>query len=78
MNKEIKQIVQDAESRGWTREPSRNGHIKLRHPTTGRMVVMASTPSDVRALKNIRAELKRKEREAENEGGRNLEARCRF
>lgn len=65
MNREIKQIVRDAEDRGWTRELGRNGHIKLRHPVTNKLVVMSSTPSDVRALKNIRAELKRHEREAE-------------
>lgn len=66
-NKEVQQIVQEAEARGWVVERVRKGkHGKLIHPSGLRFVCISSTPSDHRAVKNLRAMIARIERELSN------------
>lgn len=56
MKKSIKEILKKHD--GWTVKRGGNGHWKCRH-VNGALVVMGSTPSDRRALKNFRARLRR-------------------
>lgn len=44
---------------GWKMETTGGGHVKARPPGGGRFVIMASTPSDRRAIKNITAMIHR-------------------
>ena len=50
MDRNIKELVKEAERQGWT-DVTGNGHTKLRTPD-GYLVVMPKTASDNRALKN--------------------------
>lgn len=45
----------------WRPSPTGSGHLKLTSPT-GAVVYAGSTPSNWRALKNLRAQLRRLER----------------
>lgn len=59
-------VVKKAIRRGWVLAVKANAkmrHIKLRY-TDGSLAVCAATPSDVRAVKNFEAELRRAERRA--------------
>jgi predicted RNA binding protein YcfA (HicA-like mRNA interferase family) len=67
MNREVKQAVEAAQERGWLREPSRNNHIKLRHPKTRELVVFPSSPSCGRSVKNTLAIMRRIEKQASGE-----------
>lgn len=62
-NKELKQLQEKYEPRGWLFVKGRK-HTKAVFEN-GRVVFMASTPSDMRAIKNIESALKRIEREYE-------------
>jgi len=65
MRHDLKQLLRAAEARGWQVELTRRGgHLRLVHPAGG-LVVAASTPSDRRALANLRAQLRRVERGAQ-------------
>lgn len=57
-SKEIKQIIREAEDLGWEVNLTNNGHYKCQHPSGG-LIFMASTPSDRRALRNIRNYLRK-------------------
>lgn len=50
MDRNIKELIREAEKQGWT-DVTGNGHTKLRTPA-GYMIVMPSTASDHRAVKN--------------------------
>jgi predicted RNA binding protein YcfA (HicA-like mRNA interferase family) len=64
MRHALKQLLRAAEARGWRVELTRRGgHVRLVHPD-GPVVVAASTPSDFRALANLRSMLRRVERGA--------------
>jgi hypothetical protein len=53
--------VKELEDAGWTRKPGRK-HVKMLAPSGAGMMVVALTPSDRRALTNMRALAKRLER----------------
>jgi hypothetical protein len=57
---EIRAIVDWAEQLGWTIDPKQrsSGHYLMRH-TSGATVTIPNTPSDYRALDNIRAQIRR-------------------
>lgn len=56
MNSEVRELVKKAERRGWELiDPSGSGHQRLRFPRTGDVVVLPSTPSDTRGLRNATA-----------------------
>lgn len=50
-HKETRKIIREAKRQGW-RVDEKGKHYKL-FPPVGRMVTMAKTPSDVRALQNM-------------------------
>ncbi len=60
MVSELKQLIDEAEERGWCVEKTRNNHFRFQ---LGRQIVFtSSTPSDNRAISNIKADLRRRER----------------
>lgn len=61
------ELVRRVRREGWTVEPTRGGHLRLRHPCGG-LVHAASTPSDRRAVANTLAECRRELRR--RKGGR--------
>ena len=61
MKHDLKQQLRQAEAHGWQVTRTRNGHWRLLHPGGG-IVVMSSSPSDHRALRNMRAQMRRAER----------------
>jgi predicted RNA binding protein YcfA (HicA-like mRNA interferase family) len=63
MKHDLKQLLRQAEARGWSLQLTNGGHWRLRHPS-GAVVVTSSSPSDGRALANLRAQLRRVERGA--------------
>jgi hypothetical protein len=58
MNKELEQLKAQAEAQGWVIQLRKTGHYRWLSPTGG-FVVTSSTPSDHRAVLNIRRDLKR-------------------
>lgn len=55
--KEVKKLVGVARKQGWTVEMGKSCHWRF-VPPTGRIVFTGSTPSDQRALKNLRRDLR--------------------
>jgi hypothetical protein len=55
-----RQLRSLASAYGWSLEHTRGGHLKLTHPAAAVPIFTASTPSDRRALRNVRAELRRR------------------
>lgn len=52
MTKDVKKLVKEAVRQGWIYEgTTKRSHVRLRGPD-GRLVIVASTPSDRRSLKN--------------------------
>jgi predicted RNA binding protein YcfA (HicA-like mRNA interferase family) len=58
VRKEVSDLVRRARERGWVVEKTRGGHLRWRSPE-GKVVFSGSTPSDVRAVRNIRSLLRR-------------------
>lgn len=58
--RELKQLREEAEDRGWKITKTNGGHLKWTAPKGG-FIYTALTPSDRRAVKNIRAMMKRVE-----------------
>lgn len=56
MHRELRALARAAERQGWSVERTRNNHLKWK-PPQGQYYVSSSTPSDHRALRNIRAHL---------------------
>jgi len=58
--REIKALLREIEKmEGWRLEPCKNGHTKIFAPD-GDLYICGGTPSDYRAIKNVRAWVKRK------------------
>ena len=55
-NKELRNVLKTAEQQGWTFGRGKN-HIKGTH-TSGKTVTVSVSPSDARAINNIRKDLK--------------------
>jgi predicted RNA binding protein YcfA (HicA-like mRNA interferase family) len=64
MKHDLRQLLRQAQAHGWRVQPTRGGHWKLTHPS-GDAVVTSSSPSDRRALANLKAQLRRAERRAQ-------------
>lgn len=60
LNKDFKDLVKDAERQGWTVVRGRAGHLKWYPPSGEGWVTSAQTPSDYRAIENVKAWLRRK------------------
>lgn len=56
-NKELSSLVKQATEQGWVVELTNGGHVKWQSPM-GRFFFSAQTPSDIRALKNIKRDLR--------------------
>ena len=56
--KDVRAVLEEAISRGWKEIRSKN-HIVLVWPETNRKITVGKTLSDVRAIKNIKARLRR-------------------
>lgn len=54
----MKQLIRKAQEAGWSVKVRRNSHYKITNPE-GESYYCGSTPSDVRAVKNVRAALRR-------------------
>jgi len=59
MNKDIRQLVKRAKRDGWDVAETRRGHVSFRSPDGAYTYVTSGTPSDQRALNNLRAGLRR-------------------
>lgn len=59
--KEMKKLCRSLKKRGWTIGQTRNQHVKLIAPW-GETIFAASSPSDYRSIKNLRALIRRKRR----------------
>lgn len=54
----LRDIAKAAQEQGWTVAKTRNNHMKFQAPS-GAIVFTSSTPSDVRAVHNLTASLRR-------------------
>jgi predicted RNA binding protein YcfA (HicA-like mRNA interferase family) len=61
MKRDLAKFLRRASACGWQVTRTRKSHWRLRHPNGG-LVVTGTTPSDFRALANLRAMLRRVER----------------
>lgn len=60
MNRDWKKLIEAAEDQGWTVERTKRGAYKLVPPdVTKQIVFIHQTPSEVRAIRNKIAEMKR-------------------
>jgi predicted RNA binding protein YcfA (HicA-like mRNA interferase family) len=57
--KDVEQFLRVLRRDGWRVERTNGEHWKLTPPGSGRMVFTGSTPSDHRAIKNLKAECRR-------------------
>lgn len=57
--RQYKQLADAAQAAGWRIEPTNGGHLRWTHPAADRPVFSAASPSDWRAVKNVRARLRR-------------------
>jgi hypothetical protein len=55
--RDIQELKKQAECQGWVVEPTRKGHYKWISPS-GNFFFSASTPSDHRAMNNIKRDLR--------------------
>ena len=62
MNKDTKKIIKAARARGWVQLPN-NGHHVIQH-SSGRKVLISSSPSDRNAARNVQNDIDRVERAA--------------
>ena len=61
MKRDLSRILDDARDRGWRAELTNGGHWRLRGPNQA-LLFTGSTPSDHRAIKNLRSDIRRAER----------------
>lgn len=57
--RQYRDLYRAATADGWSVEPTNNGHLRWTHPAASRPVFSASSPSDHRAVLNVRARLRR-------------------
>jgi predicted RNA binding protein YcfA (HicA-like mRNA interferase family) len=57
MKKEVHQLIELAVMQGWSVERTKGSHLKWLSPL-GAIMFSASTPSDTRAIQNIKKELR--------------------
>lgn len=58
MTREVRELAAAAERRGWRVIRLRSGHVQF-CPPTGPLIVASGTASDHRAIRNLRAHLRR-------------------
>jgi len=57
-SKDLRQLMAKAQKQGWIVQRTRGNHLKWQ-PPRGRFVISAFSPSDQRAIKNIKRELQK-------------------
>lgn len=57
--KDMKALLRQARRQGFTITYNHRGHQRVRNPATGQRAVVSATPSDGRAVRNARADLRR-------------------
>lgn len=55
--KDLRQLCREKIAQGWRIELTNGGHLRWTWPATGEIVFTSQTPSDWRALKNIKKRL---------------------
>jgi hypothetical protein len=63
MRREVIKLIREYEQKGWRFEPTRSGHWRGFPPDGGPFVVLSGSPRYPAALANMRADLKRCERQ---------------
>lgn len=58
MHKDLRQFLRSIEKDGWGWHIRRNGHLRLDGPN-GEVVFTGGTPTDNRAIKNLRSDMRR-------------------
>jgi predicted RNA binding protein YcfA (HicA-like mRNA interferase family) len=61
-------LLREARRNGWSVTRTGGDHLRLQHPQAAGPVFAGSTPSDHRAIRHVRAEMRRQLRR--KEGGR--------
>lgn len=56
-NKDVNELIKEAESQGWEVIPTKNCHLKWSGPD-GQLFFSSSTPSDRRVVMNIKRDLR--------------------
>lgn len=59
MKREVKDFIRNLQDLGFKVSRTNSGHIRITRPEMRSPVFLASTPSDWRALKNARSEIRR-------------------
>lgn len=59
-HKDLRKLVREMEKQGWTVEHMNSDHLRWYPPDGRDPVFSGSTPSDWRALRNIKAKLRRR------------------
>lgn len=59
ISKQLRPLAKRARRAGWTIEQRNGGHLTWTPPDGGPYIVSSFTPSDPRAVKNLRADLRR-------------------
>ena len=59
LNKEVRELIEEARRQGWRIETLRSGHTMMYAPDGEGKVPVAGTPSDRRALKNVISRMRR-------------------
>ena len=59
MEKEIRELLREAQRQGWRIEPTKRGHYKAWPPQGGPPVTISGTPSDWRSIRNVVALMRR-------------------
>lgn len=65
--KDMEALLREVEARGWTVVKTNNNHWRMTHPGTAKVIFASSTPSDWRAVTNMRSMVQRAEREMQGE-----------
>jgi hypothetical protein len=53
------EILRLARTHGWSVEPTRNGHLRLRHERADGVVIASGTPGDRRETEHVRTRMRR-------------------
>lgn len=61
LSKDTRAVVRQCVRTGWTLDGTGSGHVRLTHPS-GSIITVASSPSDWRALQDLKARVRRAEK----------------
>ena len=67
MPKDLRQFLRSIEDEGWNWHFRRSGHLRLDGPN-GEVVFTGGTPTDKRAVKNLRSDMRRETRKRQSSG----------